>query len=64
MKVLCKHCLNSCKKAGKIDCEKYKPKANIEELRIEREKLLVSKSNPEKLEEIIKQINYFDYGFK
>jgi len=28
MKALCRHCQNSCKRIGLIDCDKYSAKAN------------------------------------
>jgi len=31
MKVLCKHCQNTCKQIGLIECDKYNAKANIPE---------------------------------
>jgi len=61
MKVLCKHCLNPCKKFGKIDCEDYF-KPSVDDLDKERKKLLVSGENPLRLLELQKQIDYFNYG--
>lgn len=28
MKVICKHCQNSCKKIGAVECDKYNAKSN------------------------------------
>lgn len=63
MKVICKHCLNSCKKFGKIDCEDYN-NPSIEELDIERKKLIVSDDNPKRLQELKNKLDYFNYGIK
>ncbi len=63
MKVLCKHCLNPCKKFGKIECADYNH-PTIEDLDKERKALLVSKENPERLLELQKHLDYFNYGIK
>jgi len=44
---------------------KQKPKQpTIEELRKERNELLISKSDPKRLAELTAKINYFDWGIK
>lgn len=36
MKVICKHCQNSCKKIGAVECDKYNAKSNNpEQLRLQ-----------------------------
>lgn len=40
MKVLCKHCQNTCKQIGLVECDKYNAKAN----RPEQLKLLINKA--------------------
>lgn len=44
-------------------CQKYKS-YSIDEITIERNALLVSKENPERLKELQNKINYFEYGIK
>lgn len=44
---------------------KQKPKQpTIEELRKERNELLISKADPKRLSELTAIINYFDWGIK
>lgn len=61
--VYCKFCINECKKFGKIECSNFDA-GSIEALRKERKELLITKSNPERLEIISKRIDFFDYGVK
>jgi hypothetical protein len=61
MKVLCKFCENSCKKFGKVECADYN-NPTIEDLDKERKLLLVSKENPERLQELQNKLDYFNYG--
>ena len=61
MKVLCKHCLNPCKKFGKVDCEDYKTD-NPDDWQKEYNALLLS-GNP-KAKELKKKIDYFEYGIE
>jgi len=59
MKVLCKHCLNTCKKFGKIDCADYR-KETIEDLEKEYRRLM--QIDKEKAREIKKKIDYIHWG--
>lgn len=62
MLVLCKFCLNSCKKQGKVDCDIYKtetPEDWQKEL-----KTLLDGSNPQRSNELRKKLDYFYYGIK
>ena len=61
MKVLCKHCLNTCKKFGRIDCEDYKS-FSIEE--IQKEYRIALQNNPEKAKELKKIVDYFEWGIE
>jgi len=60
MKVICKHCINSCKKFGRVDCDKYTSIARAEVLRKEK----ATCSNPDRIKELDKILNEFDYGIK
>jgi len=61
LRVLCKHCLNLCKKFGKIDCEDYNH-PTIEDLEKEYRKLM--QNDPEKAKEIKKKIDYIWFGIE
>lgn len=60
MLVICKHCLNPCKKFGKVDCEDYKTD-NPDDWQKELKSLLDG-SNPERFKELQKKIDYFNWG--
>lgn len=62
MLVLCKHCLKSCKKFGRVDCEDYF-KPTIEDAEKELRKLQDG-SDPERKKELEKRINHFNWGMK
>lgn len=57
MKVLCKHCLNSCKKIGRIECDKYE-KLDMKKLREEKSKC----TDPVRLKELTRILDAMDYG--
>ena len=61
MLVICKHCLNSCKKFGKVDCNDYKTD-NPDDWQKEYRKAI--QTNPEKAAELKKKIDFFEYGVK
>jgi len=63
MKVLCKHCLNSCKKIGIVICNIYSP-INLESLNLERRKLIKSGGNKKRIIEIDKYLDYINYGYE
>lgn len=52
------------RKGNRYVCYQLNQKDVIEELRIERNKLMVSGDNPKRLEELKAKINYFDYGIR
>lgn len=62
MLVICKHCLNPCKKFGKVDCNDYKTD-NLDDWQKELKSLLDG-SNHERFKELQKKIDYFNYGIK
>lgn len=61
MKVLCKHCLNPCKKFGKVDCDDYNH-PTLEDLEKEYRKLI--QTDPEKAKEIKKKIDFIWFGIE
>lgn len=63
MKVLCKHCLNPCKKIGRVECSDYTV-YSIDELTKELNKLKVSGDNPIKQKELQTKLDYFHFGIK
>lgn len=62
MKYLCKHCLNPCKKFGKVDCNDYKTESA--EYWKKEWKLLLDGSNPKRAEQLRKKIDFFNYGIQ
>ena len=63
MKRICKHCSNTCKKSVPTECIDYKVETR-QDLVNERNKLLVSGDNPERLKIVTNKINYIDYGIQ
>lgn len=59
--IFCKHCIKTCKRVGKVKCDKFETES-ISELRKERNKLIINKTDPQRLEYIENKINKFDYG--
>lgn len=50
------------RKGNRYVCYRLIQKDIIEQLRIDRNKLMVSGENPKRLEELKAKINYFEYG--
>jgi hypothetical protein len=51
MKVLCRHCENSCKRIGLVECAKF-TSFNYEDAKKEIRRLRLSKENNNRLEEL------------
>lgn len=52
------------RKGNNIVCYLTEEKNEIEELRKERNELIISKSDPKRLAELTAKLNYFDWGIK
>ena len=61
MLVICKHCQNTCKKFGKVECDDFY-KETISNLEKQYRKLI--QTDPEKAKEIKKKIDYFNWGIE
>ena len=42
--------------------KKYTPPPTLSDLKKERDQLMISKKNPNRLKELINKINYIEYG--
>lgn len=42
--------------------KKYTPPPTLADLKKQRDKLMISKENPNRLKELINKINYIEYG--
>lgn len=61
MLVICKHCINTCKKFGKVDCDDYNH-PTIEDLEKEYRQLM--QTDPAKAKEIKKKIDFIWFGIE
>lgn len=62
MKVLCKHCANTCKRIGAVECSKYNAKANKPQQLQEQIKKAYSEGEYDKARELQAELDKFFYG--